>query len=73
MKGGGAYKIPAARGLKIYTPTPPPEKRLLAKKWGEGGGGGVYNSPWRTIQTARITKLIALEYFDAMQMKSLRK
>ena len=31
--GGGVYKIPAAWDLKIYTPTPLPEKCLL---WGGG-------------------------------------
>ena len=35
---GGAYKIPAAWGLKIYTPTPLPWKMPFGHKWGEGGG-----------------------------------
>ena len=41
-KRGGAYKIPAAWGLKIYTPTPLPWKMPFGQKWGRGGGG-VYN------------------------------
>ena len=42
--GAGAYKIPAARGLKIYTPHPPPLKNPSGQKW--GGGGGFVISPW---------------------------
>ena len=38
----GGYKIPAAWGLKIYTPTPLAWKMPFAQKWGEGGGG-LYN------------------------------
>ena len=43
--GGGAYKIPAAWGLKIYTPTPLPWKMPFGQNWGEGGGGDI-SSPW---------------------------
>ena len=39
IKGGGAYKIPAAPwGLKIYNPTPLPWKMPYGQKWGGGGG-----------------------------------
>ena len=41
-KRGGAYKIPAAGGFKIYTPPPLSLKMPSGPKWGEGGGG-VYN------------------------------
>ena len=43
-KRGGVYKIPAAGGLKIYTSTPLPEKCLMARNWGRGGGYII--SPW---------------------------
>ena len=38
---GGEYNIPAAWGLKIYTP-PLPEKCILARNGGRGWGGGVF-------------------------------
>ena len=46
-KSGGAYKIPAAWALKIYTPTPPPLKMPCGQKSGLGGGAYII-SPWKT-------------------------
>ena len=40
-KRGGAYKIPAAWGLKIYTPTPPPLENAFCTRSGGGGGGRI--------------------------------
>ena len=39
----GAYKIPAAVGLKTYIPTPSPEKNALTRGRGEGW---YIVSPW---------------------------
>ena len=44
---GGAYKIPAAWGLKMYNP---PEKCLLAEIGGRGGGVHII-STWREINS----------------------
>ena len=48
-KGGGGYKIPAAWGLKIYTPTRLPLKMPSGQKWGEGGVYiiNITTSPWK--------------------------
>ena len=49
-RGGAAHKIPAAWGLRIYTPTPLPWKMPFGQKW--GGMGGYIISPWIVVQHA---------------------
>ena len=60
-RGGGGYKIPAAWGLRIYTPPPSPGKSLLARN---GGGGGAYViPPWKSKEGISAINLSNLGKF----------